>query len=117
MYLRRIYPESIIVQTLIDYCLQECRRLGKEDVDKLVDRVGQHYKRQYSRLEILAVMRILADLGLCRFEKSGSIMAINSMEAARKSFDICKSPYYLEGLAEKQILADWEMELNRYLVW
>jgi len=116
-YLNRIYPESTILQTLIQYCLQDRHRLEKEDVDKMADRLGQHFNRRYSRMEILAVMRIMADLGLCRFEKSGSIMAINSTGTANKSFDICKSPYYLEGLAEKQILADWEMELIKYLVW
>jgi hypothetical protein len=44
-------------------------------------------------------------------------MAINSMELDNISSSVYNSPYYLEGLAEKQVLSEWEMVLNKHLVW
>jgi single-stranded-DNA-specific exonuclease len=116
-FLNRLYPDPDMVQATLAILRQNGLRMSSENTDKLVSRIRSELQPEYSRMELLSIMRILADLGLCRIEKSGSIMAINSMDVDNTMNRICSSPYYLEGLAEKQVLAEWETELNKYLVW
>jgi len=116
-YLERLYPEMETVRTVMKIFnqIEDSRRELK--MDDLVSIINRYGNKQYARLEILSVLRVLADLDLCRFEKSGNIRGIYSEDAEKLISSVCNTPYYMEGLAEKQILADWEMELNNALVW
>lgn len=116
-FLNRLYPEVDAVQVVMTFYIQNRLRLSSENIDSLASKISAELHQEHSRMELLAIMRILADLGLCRFDKSGSIMGINSIGVDNTISSICNSPYYLEGLAEKQILAEWEMELNENMVW
>ncbi len=116
-FLNRLYPELDTVQAVLTFYMQNRLRLRSESIDSLAKKISTELHQMYTRMEMLPIMRILADLGLCRFDKSGNIMAINTMDVDNTISGICNSPYYLEGLAEKQVLAEWEMELNKYLVW
>jgi len=116
-YLDRLYPDIDTVNTVMNLFMQyEDSRCGLE-IDELISRTSKDGNRKYTRLEILSILRMLADLDLCRIEKSGSIRAIYSEDVEELVSKIGNTPYYREGLAEKQILADWEMELNKALVW
>jgi len=116
-YLERLYPGIDTVNSILELLRQY--RFGSRGfkLDDLAAKIARDCNQQFTRLEILSVFRILADLDLCRFQKSGSIMAIYSEGVEKTVSNIGNSPYYKEGLAEKQILADWEMELNKKLVW
>ena len=116
-FLNRLYPNIDTVQEFLSYYIKYTPGSSRVKVDELVSNIGIHLNKKYSRLEILSALRILADLGLCRFEKSGSIIAINFVNAENSATNICNTPYYLEGLAEKQVLTEWEMKLNNSLVW
>ncbi len=116
-YLERLYPELDTVRTIMKAFNQiEDSRRGLK-MDNLVSIINRYGNKQYSQLETMSVLRILADLDLCRFEKSGNIRGIYSEDAEKLISNIGNTSYYMEGLAEKQILADWEMELNNALVW
>ncbi|PKM77619.1 MAG: single-stranded-DNA-specific exonuclease RecJ [Firmicutes bacterium HGW-Firmicutes-15] len=117
IFLNSLYPEIDAVQAVLRFYVQNRRRLNSVNIDSLASQISAELHQEYSRMELQSIMRILADLGLCRVEKSGSIMGINSMDVDNAISSICNSPYYLEGLAEKQVLAEWEKDLNKYLVW
>ena len=116
-YLERLYPELDTVRIVMKALnqIEDSRRELK--MDNLVSIINRYGNKQYSQLEMMSVLRILADLDLCRFEKSGNIRGIYSEDAEKLISNIGNTPYYMEGLAEKQILADWEIELNNALVW
>jgi single-stranded-DNA-specific exonuclease len=116
-FLKRLYPELDAIQSVLTFYMQNRLRLSSENLDSLAIKLSTMLSQEYSRMEMLAIMRILADLGLFQLGKSGSIMGINPIDVGNKISSICNSPYYLEGLAEKQVLDEWEKELNKYLVW
>lgn len=116
-YLERLYPSQDKVDGLLKLFWRYTTRQPKIRTENLTAQIEIDSQHQFDRLEILSVLRILADLGLCGFEKSGSIMAIYSDSAGKSLCNIGDSPYYQEGLAEKKILAEWEMKLNKSLVW
>jgi single-stranded-DNA-specific exonuclease len=116
-FLNRLYPELDMIKAVLKCYSQHKFWARTENINSLISKVSAGIGHNISRMEIQAILRILADLGLCRLEKSGSIMAINSMELDNISSSVYNSPYYLEGLAEKQVLSEWEMVLNKHLVW
>ncbi len=115
--LDRLYPGADKIQAVLTFYVQNRQKLRSENIDSLAGKISAGLGQAYSRMEMQAIMRVWGDLGLCRMEKSGSIMAINSIGLDKISSSICNSPYFLEGLAEKRVLAEWEMELNKYLAW
>jgi hypothetical protein len=116
-YLQRLYPDQDTVDAVSTCYLHHAAKLGAVQPDGLVSAIGKLLEGQYSRSEILATLRILADLGLCRYEKSGSISAIILSEAEISAHSMAGTPYHMEGLAEKEILSAWEMQLSRVLGW
>jgi single-stranded-DNA-specific exonuclease len=116
-YLQRLYPDQDTVDAVRTCYLHHAAKLGAFQPDGLVNAIGGLLAGQYSRSEILATLRILADLGLCRYEKSGSISAIILSEAEISAHSMAGTPYHMEGLAEKEILSAWEMQLSRVLGW
>jgi single-stranded-DNA-specific exonuclease len=116
-YLDRLYPDLETVNNVLQIFMHTEDSGRGIKMDRLISRINGDGSKQYTQLEIQSVLRILADLDLCRFEKSGNIRGIYSKDNQKLVSNICNTPYYLEGLAEKQILADWEIELNNALVW
>ena len=116
-YLQRLYPDVNVVNEVEAYFRQNGSRKGRVRADEMLANLNMNTGKHYSRLEMLSILRILADLGLCRFQKSGSIMAINCEGAGKPVESLRNTPYYLEGLAEKQVFNDWEMLLNKELEW
>ncbi|MDD4802410.1 MAG: hypothetical protein PHF24_05645, partial [Syntrophomonas sp.] len=116
-YLHQLYPDADTVQEVFDFYKDNKARLRSVSIDELSGKINSGLHRKYSRLNILSIVRILADLGLCRFEKSGSIMAINPLNNNNSLSSIIDSPYYREGLAEKKALLEWENKLKNSMVW
>ncbi|MEA4925600.1 MAG: single-stranded-DNA-specific exonuclease RecJ [Syntrophomonadaceae bacterium] len=116
-YLERLYPHRDTVDGVFKLLSRYRAVSSKIKTDYITAQIEIDSHHRFNRLEILSALRILADLDLCRFEKSGSIMAIYSDSAEKSLTHIGDTPYYLEGLAEKKILAYWERELNKALVW
>lgn len=116
-YLRRLYPPVEVIEAV----LSAYRGFSGSEAAIPAQQLGVSISRQlggkYTGMEILASLRIAADLGLCRFEKSGSIMAAKQLRDHDQHLDSEASPYLLEGKAELEMLADWELELNRAMGW
>ncbi|MCX5780579.1 MAG: hypothetical protein NTV45_07150, partial [Firmicutes bacterium] len=116
-YLQRLYPGQDTVEAVFAVYLNRAAKLGPVQADKLAGFLDGRLEGQYSRLEILSAVRILADLGLCHYEKSGSISAIIHSEAEISAYSLSGTPYYMEGVAEKEILSAWETHMSRVLGW
>ncbi len=115
-YLRRLYPPAWKVETVMEAYRQ--LYAGTEvPVLQVTEAIRSHLGRQHTMLEIRTALRVAADLGLCRYEKSGSIMATKLLEYSQPIQDWESSPYVMEGIAETKILADWEQELSRTMGW
>ncbi len=116
-YLERIYPEWDQVQEVG----QQLIRYGKDRIraaeEQLAARLANDMKRDFRALDLLPILYILADLGLCQFQKSGSIIEIQLLKNSTAKLNILSSPYYLEGQREKSWLFGWEKSLNNNLVW
>ena len=115
-YLQHLYPNIEVIKGVMTYLRQNGDRQGVK-MDGMPANLNMNTNKKQARLEMLSALRILADLGLCRFRKSGSIMPINREDTDSLLDIIGNSLYYLEGIAEKEVLNDWEMLLNKGLEW
>jgi len=116
-HLERSFPTGELVKTIWNCLARRDQELVKTSFEALASELKPELGRGVSPLEIEAVLCILADLGLCETEKKGSIMAIKLRNTATAEFDLCDSPYYLEGLAEKKSFASWLERLNELYAW
>lgn len=112
-YLARNYPDVNTVKQVLQYFKSLQTNFIKSEIKELNVKVANFIKRDEKSFNILPVLWILADLGLCDVSKQGSIMAINFLKVNNTKLDISNSPYYLEGVAEKIAFMEWEqMILN-----
>jgi single-stranded-DNA-specific exonuclease len=88
----------------------------RQELTELTGNIAGFLQRRLAASDILPVLQILSDLGLCQVKKKGSIMKIKFINREVSSLDISESPYYLEGIAEKRTFARLEEELHKYLV-
>jgi single-stranded-DNA-specific exonuclease len=112
-YLQHIYPEAATVQAIWQALLgyrQKSLRLREDD---LLAGLSNPLKRDISRLDLMSTLHILADLGLCRFQKSGSIMAITFISTDNVALQLDLSPYYWEGQKEKELLERWQQSMEK----
>jgi single-stranded-DNA-specific exonuclease len=116
-YLQRLYPDQAAVEAVLAGFMHSAATQVPTQNDRLVQLMSGRLKGKYSGLTIRAALRILADLGLYRYDKSGSISAINLSEAEIKAHSLASTPYYMEGVAEQDILTAWEMQLSSALGW
>ena len=77
------------------------------------DKVANFINKDRETFYLLPVLLILADLGLCRGKKKGSIIEITFNKVSNLVLDISNSPYYLEGIVEKTAFIDWEQMIVR----
>jgi len=115
-YLRRLYPPAGTVEDVL-VAYRQIPVNTEVPILQLAEEIRNHLGGQHTLLEIRTTLRIAADLGLCRYEKSGSIMATKLLECSQPTQDWESSPYVMEGIAETKILADWEQELSRTMGW
>lgn len=110
-YLTGEYPDIDMLKQVLVYFKNLQFRPINTDSTELNRRIAQHLGVQEKNFNLLPVLMVLADLGLCEFKKKGNIMAINFLPVTNPVIDISCSPYYLEGIAEKSALIDWERML------
>lgn len=115
-YLRRLYPPAGMVEAVLTAYRQLSVR-AEAPILQVAEAIRKHLGERNTLLEIRTALRIAADLGLCRYEKSGSIMATKLLECSQTIQDWESSPYVIEGIAENKILTDWEQELSRTMGW
>lgn len=106
-YLDRIYPEGEPVQKIWQRLQKYGMATMRATEEQLAARLAADLGRDFRALDLLAALHILADLGLCQFEKSGSIIAIKFISDKNSDFNMARSPYYWEGRAEKAIWESW----------
>lgn len=107
-YLIRNYPDFDTVKKVFTYFQSLKTNLIQSDLNELNNKVANFIKKDNENFNLLPVLWILADLGLCRVKKKGSIIEINFNKVSSSVLDISNSPYYLEGIVEKTAFIDWE---------
>ncbi len=116
-YLERIYPEKDLLQQVGEVLLKYGSSMLRANEEQLAARLASDLKRDFRSLDLLPVLYILADLGLCQFQKSGSIIATKFLKTNIDHLNLSNSPYYREGQREKSLFGSWEQSLNNNLVW
>ncbi len=111
-YLVKTYPDVDTVRQVLLYF--KALRLNpiKANINELNSNIAKHLNKDPESFNLLPVLMILTDLGLCGVKKKGSIIEINFFKVTNTVLDIASSPYYLEGIAEKTAFLDWERMLT-----
>ncbi len=112
-YLQRTYPNAELIQETLAYFKQLQRNQLNTDIDKLCSSIGDYLQTDFKPADLIPVLHIMAELGLCEFKKKGSIMAIKFIKPHKSTVNLGDSLYYLEGQVEKKEFNRWERELNR----
>ncbi|NLJ71466.1 MAG: single-stranded-DNA-specific exonuclease RecJ [Syntrophomonadaceae bacterium] len=111
-YLSRNYPDVNTIKEVLNYFKSLQTNFVKSEIGDLNAKVSKYLKREKYSFNILPVLWILADLGLCEVSKQGNIMTINFLKVNNAELDISSSPYYLEGRAEKMAFLEWEQMIT-----
>lgn len=114
-FLDRLYPSLAAVNQVWAILLRASSRGGRCRVDDIASALEDKFAG--SRLETLSALHILADLNLCHLQKRSSIMAINRGISGDHIDSLDSSPYWMEGIAERLVLSDWEERLISSLEW
>jgi len=112
-YLQRSYPEVATVQAIWQALLGYHQKNLRQREDDLLAGLSNTLKREISRLDLMSALHILVDLGLCQFQKSGSIMAITFISTNNVALQLDLSPYYCEGQKEKALLEHWQQSMKK----
>lgn len=115
-FLERMYPEGELVETVWRQLRRQIKTKLRITEAELAGRLEKDLHRPIHPLELNSILCILADLDLCQFEKSGSIMEIKLLPTDSAKRSLQESPYYLEGREEKKLLVKWEQHINTNLV-
>lgn len=116
-YLQRTYPTAELIQKVLVYFKKLQRSQLRADINKLSSSIGDYLKTDFKPADLIPVLHIMAELGLCQFEKKGSIMAIKFIKSQNSTVNLGDSLYYREGQVEKKEFNRWERELSRKLLW
>ena len=116
-YLQRTYPTAELIQKVLVYFKKLRRSQLRVDINKLSTSIGDYLQTDFKPAQLIPVLHIMAELGLCEFEKKGSIMAIKFIKSHNSTVNLGDSLHYLEGQVEKKEFIRWERELNRKLLW
>jgi len=116
-YLERSYPAEGIISAVWRYLCKTDQNPVNISSEGLCRELKPELERVMSILEIEAVLCILVDLGLCEIDKTGSIMAIKLRKSGAADLNLSESPYYLEGLAEKEAFSSWLQHLKEIYAW
>ncbi|HWQ75108.1 MAG TPA: single-stranded-DNA-specific exonuclease RecJ [Syntrophomonas sp.] len=113
-HLQRIYPEPRRLELIWQALLDRGGSSLRIDTKELALRIGKATGSAADSLEMTSVLHILSDLGLCQFQKSGSIMAIYFHSTQKDALQPEFSPYFREGESEKALLQDWRAFCEKY---
>ncbi|MDD2619295.1 MAG: single-stranded-DNA-specific exonuclease RecJ [Syntrophomonadaceae bacterium] len=116
-YLAKIYPNLEKCKNTLQFFKSLGKNHLKADLKELTFKLSEWSNHDPDSIDLLPILYILADLGLCSFKKKGSIIEIMFHNVDKKPIDISNSSYYLEGLAEKTAFIRLESEINKYLAW
>lgn len=111
-FLIRNYPDIDTVKKVLTYFKSLKTSLIQGDFNELNNKVASFIHKDNDNFNLLPVLWILADLGLCKVKKKANIIEINFTKVSNLVLDISNSPYYLEGLVEKRAFIDWEQMLT-----
>lgn len=116
-YLKRLYPDTQRIKRIFEGLCALGTGALEGEIAVLCQRLSRLLDMNLSSLDLLPVLHILADLGLCQIKKKGSIMAIMLLSCTQKSVDTADSPYYLEGLESKKVFHTWVKGLQQIQLW
>lgn len=116
-YLNRLYPGLETVRSVWQYLKGWGKPEWQASTETICHDIAAVLHREFKEFDLLAVMQILSDLGLCHNKKKGSIMAIKLLPRQKATLDINSSPYYLEGQAEKAAYEMLVKEMDKVLLW
>lgn len=116
-YLQRTYPNTELIQKVLVYFKKLQRNQLRAGISKLSASIGDYLQIDFKPADLAPVLHIMAELGLCEYEKKGSIMAIKFIKSHNSTVNLGYSLHYLEGQVEKKEFNRWERELNRKLLW
>jgi len=116
-YLERLFPGLQTIKTVLHYFKNVRKNPVRLEINKLVQSIADFTDRDFRASDLFPVLYILVDLGLCHVKKKGSIIEIKFINTDKQVLDVSNSPYYLEGLAEKNAFARWEKEIKQSLAW
>ena len=114
-YLKRTYPNAELIQKVLAYFKKLQRNQLNTDIDKLCSSIGDYLQSDFKSADLVPALHIMAELGLCEYQKKGSIMAIKFIKSRNSTVNLGDSLYYLEGQVEKKEFNRWERELNKKL--
>ncbi|QGT99111.1 Single-stranded-DNA-specific exonuclease RecJ [Candidatus Syntrophocurvum alkaliphilum] len=116
-YLNRKYPNHDLVKNALSYFKYRSDLLINEDKDSLAQKMANYMKCDFTVFDLIPILNILMDLGLCHVEKNGSIISIKFFKSVEAVLNLYDSPYYLEGIAEKEAFCKFEKVLNNVIKW
>jgi single-stranded-DNA-specific exonuclease len=116
-YLNRTYPEIETIQEVLSYFKELPHHLFSRNIEQMSASIGAYLEKEFRPSDLMPVLEIMVDLGLCQFKKKGSIMAIKFIKSDNSRVNIRDSLYNLEGQIEKKEFNRWEKVLNNIISW
>lgn len=113
-FLERHYPDINTVKKVLNYLLQNGKNPIYTDLEKLAANINKFAFEDFKPSDLVPILHILTDLGLCQTRKKGSIMEIKLLKPPSSTVDIAESPYYLEGLAEKRAFYKLKSKISKF---
>jgi len=114
-HLLRLYPRLDTINAVLTYFKKMHTNSLRGNITRLAANIGEFLGKPFKEYDFWPVLYILADLGLCRIKKQGSIIAINLVNSGEAILKLSESSYYREGVREKTAFANWETELKNIL--
>lgn len=112
-YLFRQYPDKEVIKKVLVFLCRLNKNPVTDGISELCMQIGEYIGKAFSTVDLFPVLQILSDLGLCECRKKGSMIEIKCFKSQSLIADVTRSPYYLEGLAEKNAFTRWEHQLSR----
>ncbi|MGR6836208.1 single-stranded-DNA-specific exonuclease RecJ [Syntrophomonas erecta] len=116
-YLEKAYPNASTLTSLLRVLVDINRPGLSINIHELSQLWGEKRGEETGSWECWAGLQILYDLDLCRFRKKGSMIEIKLPGIRKNTFNTGDSPYYQEGIAERQAWLNLEKKIVQDLEW
>lgn len=116
-YLNGIFPDISLIKATIAYFQKRKYSHIIENELILANALGKEINKQIKPWNLYPILHILVDLGLCQMKKQGSMIEIKFLAVQNSQLDISNSPYYLEGIEEKNSLDRFCEEIREKKLW
>lgn len=113
-YLNKRYPAEAKITIMADYLNHFAGGTIREDSGKILEMINGRQGSDITELELLSILPVLNDLGLCQIRKKGNIMEIMNFAQKTRSLDLIESSLYREGLAEKKAWVEFSSSLPKF---